>query len=336
MANTLNPPFEYLLLVQESSYGVPVVSPVLGTSAIYIRLAGGNRFGMYGVPTKRKVASGGGYAAAGYAVSDQWVNAGNLSLELTYSQAAFLLGWSVTTLNSGGTAPWTYAGVPGDMVSCSCYHGKMRSDGSMKIDGFLGTKVHTGKVASSEGSGLVMMDLSLRAQAKIGAAYYWGGSYYNVADPTGLSLATGQAPADSVFPTDAALFVQSGGLTTFGGATNAMLNSLDLAWDNHLDSLYFQSPFIQLDQKRGRSATCSAKVLYAATPDWQRQLETLYSGAASFGWSNGLHGFTLNYQGNCLTDSVGYDLTPGKIYTLNIGLEMQRDTTNGDITATVT
>lgn len=320
------PPFEFLWIVKESAYTVAKTSPVAGTDSIYIRLAGANRFGMRAVPTKRKVAFGGGFASPGYAVSDQWAIAGGLEVELCYSQAQLLLDWALTPVNGAQTLPWTTTEPPCDLASCSVYHGIQREDGTIKRRRYAGVKVPTAKLTSSASAGLTTLSLGLRA-SKMDANTYYGSS-----DPDGTAF---PAPADTVFPTDAVLFIHTNGRLSVG-STLTYCQSIDLNVDNHLDPLYFASPFLMIDRKRGRSATAAASLLYTASPDWRADFEALTSRAASFSWSNGTHTIAVNYRGNNLLDTLSDDLTPGKVYTQNVTWEYQRDTTDGDIAFTYT
>ena len=320
------PPFEFLWIVKESSYQTQFAAPVAGTDSIYIRLAGPNRFGMRPVPTKRKVAFGGGFASPGYAVSDQWAIAGNLELELCYSQAQMLLDWAITPVNAGKTLPWVQTSEPPcDLASCTVYHGIQRDDGTIKRTRYLGVKVPTVKITSSEPAGLTMLSLGLRA-AKMDA-----NAYYASSDPDASAF---PAPADTVFPTDAVLFIHTLNQFKIGGSVVTYPQSLDLNIDNHLDPLFFNSPFLLIDRKRGRSATASASLLYTATPNWRADFEALTSRAAVFGWANGTNTITINYQGNNLLDTIADDLTPGKVYDQTVTWEYQRDTSAGDITFT--
>jgi hypothetical protein len=110
---------------------------------------------------------------------------------------------------------------------------------------------------------------------------------------------------------------------------------MDLTIDNHLDAAYYNSPFLVTDQKRGRSATASGKLLYTASPDWRTQFEQVVCQQAQFGWNNGAHSVTINMQGNNLLDTLSDDLQPGKQFEQTVGWEYQRDVNLGDLTVTV-
>ena len=340
MAGVL-PPFEFLAVVAEQSYGVPmggfgsptpIATLVASGQAAWIRLAGANRFGMRAVPTKRNIDFGGGFASPGYSVAEQWGIAGALEVIPCYSQAAFLCGWALQPLNAGLTTPWTYSGsYAGDLASCTIYHGIMRSDTSIKRTAYYGCKVPTVKLSSSPTG--TSLSLSLRASSKQGLTYYAGGAPITTSDPTS---GTFPAPADTVFPTDELLFIQTLNNFTIGGLTLTFPLSMDINIDNKLDALFFNSPFIIVDQKRGRTGTAACKLLYTATPDWRADMEALTSRSASFAWSNGPHSVTIGFQGNNLLDSLADDLQPGRQYEQTVTWKYQRDIAAGDIAVTVT
>ena len=320
-------PFEFLWLVKESAYGTTKVTPTAGVDSMYIRLAGANRYKMRPMPTRRKIIFGGGLSNRGYAVSDQLKVEGGLELELCYSQAKMLLDWSVTKINGAQTIPWTTTEPIADLASCTVYHATARNDGTYKRLKYLGTKVHSAKLASSPSTGLTMLSLGLMAQKHVG----------NVpdasADPVAAEFAV---PADTAFPVDAVLFNQ---LTCNAAATPlTFVQGAELSIGNDMDPRYFAgSQFISFDRFRGRTSTANLDLLLTATPNWRTKLESITSEALTFSWTNGTNTILVDYLNNNLIDGVNDDLSPGKVYNVSVSYESQYSTSSsGDVVFTFT
>jgi hypothetical protein len=309
-------PYEALLIVQESAYNTPMTSPVAGTNSIYVRLAGANRFTMRPKPTMRKIKYGGGYDVAGYAVSDQVGTEGDLSLELCYSQAKFVMDWLNTRVSGTGTVPWTTTEPDGDLASCSVYHAVMRSDGTIRRRLYGGVKAKSWGVTINAKDGVAMLKASLRSSGP-------------QSDPTATAF---PLPADTVFPTDPILFFHGTGANNLGGSALAYLDGLTLDVTNVMDAKYFQSSngHLTFDRLRGRAGKIGLDLLYSASPEWRTLYEAITSEAASFAFTNGTHTATFNFQSNVLIDAVEDDLSPGKVYMQKISGEYMWDTSAGD------
>jgi hypothetical protein len=320
-------PYEFLQLIKESSYGTAMASPVAGTDSIYIRLAGANRFTVRPTPTQRKIQLGNGFATEGYRVSDQAACPGRLELELCYSQAKLLLDWMFTRVNVAQTSPWTTTEPAGDLASVTAYYGVMRDDGTIKRRRYRGGKALSPRLTSSAETGLVMLSSDLRFQK-------WDGNTVDAtADPDATAF---PAPADTAFPTDVLLHSHLAAGVTYPAALQ-YLESLELSTQNQLDVKYFTSHFPAFDRLRGRQSTSSVGVLYTASPDWRAVYEALTAQALQAVWGNGTHTVTLNYHGQNVIDSVGDDLTPGKVYTQTVGSSTLWDpSASADVTFTFT
>lgn len=320
-------PYEALWIIKESAYGTEKSAPVAGTDSIYIRLAGANRFTPRPVPTKRKIDFGGGFKVAGYAVSDQWVITGNLEVELCYSQALLLLSWCGVRINNAQTSPWTTTEPIADLASCAIYHAVARSDdGSIKRRRYKGCKVHSWKFTVNPQSGVGMLSLTLMAQKMD------GNSVDSTSDPDATAF---PLPADTAFPTDPVLFLQ----TTVSAASTALTycQGIEVNVTNSMDALYFAgSPFIGLDRIRGRSTMVNLDMMMSATPDFRAQMESLTSQALTVVATNTAKTITLDFKSNVLVDTVSDNLTPGKLFLVSLGNEVQWDTSaSADFVVTV-
>src|SRR5271165_2382246 len=194
---------EFLMLVQESAFKVPVSSPVVyptaSASAFYVRLDGANVFTMRPRPVMVAVPYGGGVAIDAFRVSDKIECKGRLVTKLYAGPLSqFLLQWGGQQINSGQTSPWTTTEPAGDLASVSCYHAITRSDGTIKRRVYLGTKVDGFDVDVSEDGTIATLSMDLSASTP------QGNQFDSSTDPT-----AGTFPA----PTDSPNQLPSGGTT---------------------------------------------------------------------------------------------------------------------------
>lgn len=314
-------PYEFLWVIKESAYLTQKGTPTAGTDSIYIRLDGANRFTLRPMPTQRAVAFGGGFAVQGYTVSDKMaVGVGQLAVTLCYSQAKLLLDWACTRINAGQTTPWTTTEPPGDLASCTVYHGVMRDDGTIRRRRYKGVKVHNWRLASSADSGLTTLTMGVLA-AKMDS-----NAVDSSSDPDATAF---PAPADTAFPTDPLLFVETNGGISVGGSTVLYCQGIDLNVTNAMATRTWNNRFVQVDRIRGRKSTLTAQVLYTASPSWRALYEALTTRAASFAWTNGVNTVTLDYKSNNIISGVEDQLQPGDLYDQAVTLESQYDTSAG-------
>src|SRR5688572_26406755 len=137
------PSRRYCYWVRESSYGTAQAAPVLGTDALYLRLSEGAGFQMEEESQQVDIAYGGGRATLAEVISDQAACAGSLETNLYPAQAALLLGWAGSLVNTGRTTPWVTtdpSGVmpPGDLASASIFDVVQMDDGSYEYTRFSG------------------------------------------------------------------------------------------------------------------------------------------------------------------------------------------------------
>ena len=307
---------EFLMVVEESSYGTPVATPVVWNSstvyglanatAYYVRLDGGNAFTMRPRPVQVEVPYGGGFAIGAYRVSDKQEVKGKLTVKLSVAQAPFFLSWAGVQINAGLTTPWTTTGtVAGDLASCSVYHAIQRSDGSFKRRQYSGTKVAAWSFSISEGSTVGTLSLDLVAQRA------QGNQFDSSTDPTATVFPT---PADNNFPVDPFVWINSYGLLTIGGTVRNQITELTVNVQNHLAQSYFNSRFIQVLKMVGRQTTVASKLQYNATPDDRTAYEGLTAESVSIGLNNGTHGFAMNLNAQNIFDPLEDDLGLQDLY----------------------
>ena len=289
---------EYLMIVEESAFKVPVTTPVVWTQsttyglanaqAYYVRLDQGNAFTMRPRPAGTvTIPYGGGFAVAVNKVSDKQECKGRLSVILSVSQAPFLLSWAGVRI-TGGTAPWTTTEPNGDLASCSVYHAIVEFDGTVKRRVYLGTKVEGWQVSVSEDSTIARLTLDLAASTP------QGNQFDSSVDPTSTTFPT---PTDADFPIDPFVFLHSGGsnYVTLGGTVRTQFTELNIASRNVMYRRWFANRYVQMLRMVGRDTTVGTKLAYVAAGDTDRaHYEALASESCSIQLNNGTHGFTMN------------------------------------------
>jgi tail tube protein len=334
-------PREYVMVVQESAYLTPVVSPVVWTtattyglanaSAYYVRLGGPNRFTMRPRPVGTVTTPmGGGFDVPAYMFADKEECKGQLTLELTVGQAPMWLSWALQRM-TGGTSPWTSTVATGDLASCSVYHAITRSDNTVKRQVYLGTKVDSFALTISEGSTACQLVLGLTASLA------QGNQFDASSDP---SAGTFPSPADADLPIDPFTFTHAGGTSfiTYAGAVRTQFTELNITVANTLARRFFAQRHIQVLTLCGRKTTVASKLWYPATGQDDR---TAYSGLVSKSMSieinNGTHGFTIGANAQNVLSPFEDDLPLNDLYMQSSTENNLWDPTAGsDFTLTIT
>lgn len=309
---------EFLWLVVESALGTPKTTPVAGTDSIYIRLADGNSFTMEADPITADVPYGGGLAITAETVSDHTEVKGSLATKLYPAQASLLLGWAMTRINSGQTAPWTTTELPGDLASVSCYHAYMRSDGTYKRTQYAGTKVLSLSLSASRQDPIWKVALELQAVKNI------GNGYDSSPDPDATAF---PAPAETAYPTGPYMFGHTAGLLNLGGSVRTQYDSLALNIQNAMDPKWYESHFLSELGFHGRASTLEASLRLKATPDDRTAYEALTAQACSLALNNGTNTLTIQYNGQNTISKLPRDLPLNTEFMRTLSLKNRFDPT---------
>lgn len=298
---------EYLMILEETSYGTPNLTTGAPTSGknSYIRLDGGNNFGMRAVRQTFEIPYGGGFNVpairSGYPVA----SAGPWNTILHYSQAARILGWGITRINSGRDAPWTTTDSGdvmqvGDLASLSFYHGFQYSDETYKRRGFRGVKPARMRLEGNAQTQLMRLSCDLIGQ-KPDDDDAFGGS-----DSSGPNATEFPFPADAGtdYPTDPVLFQHlSGGLTI--GSSRTLFESFFLEITNNLDPKHWEGRFLSSLNCYGRRVTIGLEMKLKASPDNREAFEALTAQDTSVVFTNGVTTITFDLNTKC--QFVGLD-----------------------------
>jgi hypothetical protein len=320
-------PREFVLLVHESAYKTPVGSPVLGTSSLYLRLAESNALTMRPKPIHVPVQRGGGQTNRAYTKATRQECTGTLKVILCYSQAAFLLGWAATPINSLQTLPYVTTEPVGDLASMAVYHAITTADGTIKRRVYLGTKVEGWNIACTGEAPLAVLTLNLRASTP------QGNQFDSSVDPTAVTF---PPPSDTNFPIDPLLFTDLNGFVTVG-TSRTQFDAITLDSKHTMDPKFFENRYLNVHRFWGRDTTIELTNYYKISPDDRTVFEGVTPETVTAEWSGGTHTvvFTMNAQN--VFNKVDDDLSLEKCYMQNLGIDNQWDpTAAGDIGFTVT
>jgi hypothetical protein len=277
------PAREYLMLVRESSYGVPMAAPVKGTDLFYLRLSGSNFFSVQAKPIIQKIPYGGGRAISACAISDQVLVTGTLQGELyAGAYAKFLMDWALTPINTGRTAPWTTTDAAkvmpvGDLASMSAYHAYELDDSTFKVRRYAGAKVHSGAVTASTQDRIVKFNLNIQAiRDDLNAA-----GATTPPDDTEFP-----APADTDYPCGPYLLSHTTGKLKIAVA-RSLYSSIGFKWQNTMDPRFFESKYLLSDRLCGRDSSLDVEMYLKATPDDEASYKALTALDSELTFDNG-------------------------------------------------
>ena len=314
------PSREFAMIVQETSYGVPVASPTLGTNAFYLRLSDDNSFTMQDVPLVGVVNYGGGLATPACPYSDQNTCEGQLSGVLYAGTdgvfAKFMMDWAMTQINSGRTTPWTTtdaAGVmpPTDLASVSIYHGIQRSDGTYDRRRYGGVKVHSGTLNQSRQDPLLKYSFQLMGiRDDLNAALA-------VAYPNATEF---PAPAETDYLCNPYLFSHTGGLLKVG-SIRSQYDSASISWTNAMAPKIFETRHMVLDKFCGRNSKLSCNFYMKPSPDDLATLKALGENDTEISWDNGSWVLKIDFNAKNLFAQLQRQLPNNSTYSWNATIQ---------------
>lgn len=317
------PARRFIMLVKESSPGVPKTSPVAGVDKIYLRIGDGTD--LLDDPIIQEIAHGGGRTTAACAWSDQRINEGTINTLLYPGQAAFFLDWWLTNRDLAGTKPWPTTDpsgkfVAGDVVSVSVYEAIQDMGGTYKRTARRGVKVDSGTLSfESEGEGRAAR-LSLNVK----------GTDVEEVDATEFP-----APTPTDYPCGPYAFSHIGGSLVIG-TNRAFFDNFVFAASNAIRVRYWpggKTPYVV--NSFGRDATLSVWLPRRSTPDDFAAYSGVVPMAASFEINDGAKFVKVDLQGNNHWRALPKALPDGDLYGWNGVLRSKIDpATDADIVVT--
>lgn len=301
---------EYLWLVEESAYGVPMAAPVVGASQFLVPLVDSNSFAMSEEPQFQEIKYGGGLDVVADVVADHRVCKGSLSTLGYPALTAFLLKAAVTKIDAAvapataNTVPWVTTEPAGDLASFTVYHMIRRRDGSLIVHGYPGCKVMSLEGSVSRQDPKLKLKLELMAQKELP----------NAAD--GSAAPTPPAPpAETDYPRGPYLFSHTGGNVLLAATALTQYENLTFRVNNKVDARHWESKWIQTMGLKGREASADVDLLLKATPALRSDFLALTSRSLAVKFNNGVNTATIDYHGNNHLNKIPYDLPLGKEFT---------------------
>jgi Phage tail tube protein len=317
----------FLTITQEAAFGTYNGA---GT-AINIRLSSAGAFSPMEKPDFYTVMDGSGLGVQVLAGSQTVTLAGTLTTELTYSQAAFLLGWSCTRINAGQTLPWVTTELPNDLPSCTIDYARSYMDNAaFHTKRYLGCKVASLGLSGSKDSPKLMATIGIVASTVQG----------NQFDASSDPVIT--APALTTYPTDLAVFQQCRGTVTIRNVSRSNFDSFNLTLTNKVKPYWDESRYANAIRLGGRSFTVSSRFRKKSTIDDWTPLFGVTSQIATTSWvftggAGGAHTITFGANAQSYISSLDEEspIDEEHYYTLSIMNQLDQSAA-GDFTMVVT
>jgi hypothetical protein len=314
----------YLTITQEAAFGTYAGAG----AAINIRLSSAGAFSPMEKPDFYTVMDGSGLGVQVLAGSQTCTLAGTLTTELTYSQAAFILGWACTRINTAQTLPWVTTELAGDLPSCTIDYGRSFFDtGVFHQHRYTGVKVASLGLSASKDSPKLMATIGL-----VGSTYQ-GNPFDASSDPTNT------APALTTYPTDLVVFQQLKGNVKIANVARSNFDSFNLTLTNKVKPYWDESRFANAIRLGGRSLTISSRYRKKSTVDDWTPLFNVTPLIATTQWKfdNSTHSITFGMGAASYLSSLDEESPIDEEHYYTIALMNQLDqTAAADFTAVVT
>jgi hypothetical protein len=313
---------ECLLILEESTYGNAVGSPVFwptaSPTAFYVPLIDGNAYTGMEEPAFVETPYGGGIDVPNEVVADHRELKGSLSTLAYPDLAAFLAKLAITKSN-GSSTPFANTEPAGDLASVTLVHGIKTRDGTTYLYAHSGMKVASFALECSS--------QDPRLKLKID----WVGSKET---PNSLDSSTG-AEASFTWPTEAQLpkgpylFSHTAGNVTFNSGTLTKYDNLSLKITNKPDPRWWETHWAETIGVYGRDTTCDMDLLLKGSPNLRSVYQSITSAGFSVIWNNGTHSLTVQLNGNNHMNKLPYDLPLGKEFMQKTTFRNKYDQTAG-------
>lgn len=307
---------EYLLLVEEVSYGIPATK-VVGTNAFYARLDDGNSFTCQMEPIFLPIMYGGGRATPALEVNDQFNCKGTFKTKLYAGPySAMLCNWAWTPINAGRTAPWTTTDAAGlmplgDLASLSAYHAFEDAAGNYQLKRMGGMKALNPKISCSRSSPIATFSTDFVCQRDDlkgdGSAGYPDATEF-------------PPPAETDYPSNPYTFHHTGGNFNLGGTSGSptvrtQYSSLDISSANVVDPRWFESSYLIFARFLGRTSTLTSELHLKFSPDDLATLQTISPGFMSAEFNNGTHSLKWTYNAKNFITGLARNLPLNQVYS---------------------
>jgi hypothetical protein len=309
--------FEYLWLVEENVYGVPLATGlVVGTNQFLVPLIESNSFSMVEDPVFTEIAYGGGQDIVADFVADSRECKGSLSTLAYPALSAFLHSCAITRVNTGQTLPYVTDQPPGDLVSFTAYHMIRGRDGVFIPYSYPGIKI--GKLGGSVSRSDPKWKLKLELV---------GMKEYPNASDSSAAFTPPAPPTEAQYPKGPYTFSHTSGNVLLGGTARVRYSSLDYTITNKLNPESFESKWVQSNAALGREADANLDLQLLSTTDLRATYQALTNQGFSIEANNGTHTQTIGFNGNNHINKLPYDLPLGKSFMQKMTVRNKWDAT---------
>lgn len=238
---------EFATLTIESAYGTPTnANATINTTYIPLRLNEGSAITVRRAPVVQTVRTADTLNRRSFIVNERHTVAGQIKCLAYVPQMPLLLGWALTPIDSGQTAPWTTTERPNDLASMTLDHAiEDPVSGTVTKYRYTGLKVRSGSLVFDNQTDMGVLTLDV------------------VGKTTGST--TFSEPADTDYP--AAVYCLQDLTTIKYGSSTTNIRSLSLSWTNDLAARHDESPGLASCRLRGRTVDFMSALLYKISPD---------------------------------------------------------------------
>jgi hypothetical protein len=273
-----------LMACQETSYGVPKTTPVLGTNKCYYRLDRDGAFTGKSERAQIPIPYGGGFDVEADTAPGVVSSSGGFAFRLYPGLwSKLLLQWACVFINSGRTLPWVTtdaAGVLpiGDTPTLSLYEATLKEDGATWArERWAAVKCDTWELAGNDQDRTLTLSGTWSAQKVVPNEWEAG----TAPDATEFPF-----PTDAQYPYGPYLFshlaTASGGVTIGAAgsplATDERKNAIQsfvIRGTNNYTKKWYASDFLQRNEFTSRAITAEFVLRRKWTPDDRARWRTM-------------------------------------------------------------
>lgn len=293
---------EWVWLVRESAFKVPVVSPIVGTSQFLIPLPESNAFPLSEEITYGDIALGGGFDVIRETVPGMRTIKGTITMPGYPALSAELLKSACNRINTAQTSPFTTTETAGDIVSYSLYHQIITYNGTLKTYAYPGSKILSveGSVSRSRAQGL-QLKVEFQSWKELPNSF-----------DTSVALTPPTAPTDSQYPTGPYTLKHTLANVLRAGTAISQYEDLTFKVTNKVDPCFFEDDWLSFIRCLGREATADMTLLLKPSPDLREIYKAVTNQALVIKFDNGTNSLTIDMGPNNHINKIPFDLGLGK------------------------
>lgn len=295
---------EWLWLVRESAYKVPIAVPVVGTDQFLIPLPESNAFPLAEDITFGDIAFGGGFDVVRETVPGMRTIKGTITVPGYPLLAAELCAAACNRINTAQTLPFVTTEPATDIVSYSLYHQIRTRAGTILTYAYPGAKIISleGSVTRQRAQGL-QLKVEFQAWKELPNAF-----------DSSAALTAPTAPTDAQYPTGPYTIKHTLANVLRAGTAIDSYEELTFKITNKMDPCFFEDDWLSILPCLGREATVDMSLLLKPSPDLREIFKAVTSHAFLLKFDNGVNTLTINFGPNNHLNKLPFDLGLGKVF----------------------